>query len=453
MNDIVVSYIIYFSIIIQIVGLAFAAFIDPYIIAKHRRVILINTLLTMILVAQNYFEVGFSKIANMYRVRLYVGIVGYIIRPLILLMWLYLVKKNQKLIVAWGLIVLNALIHLTALFSDICFTINKKNIFERGPLGYTCHIISGILLLYLLWLSSDMYIDLVYKKQRTEKEYNSSDNEEDSIGRWKDELFRYRNGMEGLLPIWCVLMIVVSVVLDSKLYSPDATVSFLTMAIVSSNLFYYIWLHTGLVQEHEEDLRARQRIQIMMSQIQPHFLYNTLSTIQALCLSDPERAAYTSEIFGVYLRQNLDSLNQTELIPIEKELEHTKIYVEIEQIRFPSINVEYDLNEIGDNDIYLPALSIQPIVENAIRHGVRGIKNGRIKVSVHKKDKLFEITIKDNGRGFNAGEVGGFGSTHIGIKNVKERIENQCKGTLSVESSPGEGTMVTICVPELDDME
>ena len=111
--------------------------------------------------------------------------------------------------------------------------------------------------------------------------------------------------------------------------------SFLTISIVISSVLYYIWLHFQFVQAHEKDLAAEQRIQIMMSQIQPHFLYNTLATIRSLCLRSPETAAQTIDKFSRYLRQNLDTLDQNGLIPFSKELERVKIYTEIEMLMFP----------------------------------------------------------------------------------------------------------------------
>ena len=83
----------------------------------------------------------------------------------------------------------------------------------------------------------------------------------------------------------------------------------------------------------------------MISQIQPHFLFNTLTTIRALCRSDPQKAEQVTTLFSNYLRQNLDSLETQEMIPLEKELEHVKIYAEIEMTRFPNIRVEYDIRE------------------------------------------------------------------------------------------------------------
>ena len=214
---------------------------------------------------------------------------------------------------------------------------------------------------------------------------------------------------------------------------------------MTSSLLFYIWIHLQFVREHEEDLKARQRIQIMVSQIQPHFLYNTLSTIQAMCVTDPMGAKDTIEKFGIYLRQNIDSLSQAELIPVQKELEHTHIYAEIEMVRYENVMVEFNTPDLGFS---LPTLTIQPLVENAIRHGVRIRENGLVTVRTRKKEGYHEIVVEDNGKGFDTGLIAHFDEEHIGLKNVRERIEKLCGGSMHIESCIGEGTVITIHIPE-----
>ena len=182
-----------------------------------------------------------------------------------------------------------------------------------------------------------------------------------------------------------------------------------------------------------------------MSQIQPHFLYNTLSTVQALCRIDPEKASEVTEKFAKYLRQNLESLDKDECIPIKKELEHTRIYSEIEMVRFPQIEIIYD---IKDEDFSIPALSIQPMVENAIRHGVRIREHGVVSISTDFGERFHKIVIKDNGKGFDVKSLETMESSHIGVKNVKERIEKMCNGVVNIESTIGEGTTITIRIPK-----
>ena len=125
-------------------------------------------------------------------------------------------------------------------------------------------------------------------------------------------------------------------------------------------------------------------------------------------------------------------------------MEHTRIYAEIEKVRFDNIRVEYD---IQDDRFDLPPLTIQPLVENAIRHGVRIREEGVVRVSTRKTEADHEIVVWDNGTGFDISKIGAAEGTHIGIRNVRERIEGMCGGTLQVESNLGEGTTVTITIP------
>ena len=158
-------------------------------------------------------------------------------------------------------------------------------------------------------------------------------------------------------------------------------------------------------------------------------------------MTDPSKASYVAENFGTYLRQNLESLEYEGLIPLEKELAHTRVYSEIEMIRFPKIEVIYD---IDDNDILLPPLTIQPLVENSIRHGVRERKNGRVEVHTRYVDGHHEIIVKDNGVGFDPDSLEpSTGGKHIGMNNVRDRIEEMCQGVMEIDSNEN-GTTITI---------
>ena len=151
------------------------------------------------------------------------------------------------------------------------------------------------------------------------------------------------------------------------------------------------------------------------------------------------------EDFSTYLRQNLETLNRTELIPIKKELEHTRLYAEIETLRFPNIRVDY---RIEDDAFSIPALTIQPLVENAIRHGVRSRKDGLVTVSTARGTGGHRITIEDNGVGFDTNREAGGEKSHIGIQNVKARIEQTCGGTMVLRSEIGKGTCITLFIPD-----
>lgn len=402
-----------FVIVILLVGLTLAVVSDAYIRPKHRRLMLLIIAVIFLLVVENVLDHLLETSWLNVPLRKVVDIIGYSVRPVILVLFMYIVSRRRIHWAAWALVCVNAAIHMTALFSNICFDITPQNTFYRlGPLGFTCHIVSGILLLVLLYLS--------IRENRDEKIW----------ALW--------------LPLFNTALIVVAAMMDTffrKLLSP---VSFVTAAVVVCSGFYYIWLHQQFVREHEEDLKAQQRIQIMISQIQPHFLYNTLSTIQALCDEDPQKASETTGKFATYLRQNIDSLSLTGRIPFDKELEHTQIYADIEMIRFPNIRLVQD---IQDRAFTVPALTVQPLVENAIRHGVRIREEGVVEISSRRTPDAHEITIRDNGKGFDTEEVKEAPGAHIGIANVRERIEQMCGGTLAIESRMGEGTTVTIRIP------
>ena len=376
--------------------------------------------LVFCLIVQNYLDYLLTAGQPMVVLRRIVAIIGYSIRPPILLFFLCIVNPQKPRKLLWILVGINAGIHLTALFSDICFTIDSQNMFQGGwpVLKESCLITSMILLGCLLYT---MF-----------REYSSS------------------KRLENWIPVFAVSIILLSLLLDSCVHDTLQPVSFLTISIVISSAFYYIWLHLQFVRVHENALAAEQRIQIMMTQIQPHFLYNTLATIRSLCLKSPETAARTIDKFSKYLRQNLDTLNQAELIPFNQELEHVRIYTEIEMLMFPYIHIDYD---IEDDCFMLPTLTVQPLVENAIRHGVRAREVGKIDITVRKVEGGHTVVIADNGLGFDPAAIDTAGGRHIGIRNVRERLERQCGGTLTLQSRPGEGTTVTIFVPasERDD--
>ncbi len=198
----------------------------------------------------------------------------------------------------------------------------------------------------------------------------------------------------------------------------------------------------------QEQKNEQMKVDLMLSQIQPHFLFNALYVIQEICRIDPETAYLAVGEFSQYLRHNMDSININVPIPFSKELEHTKHYVKLQQLRFGSaLDVRY---ELACTHFQLPTLTLQPIVENAIRYGVRQRKGGRgtVIVSTAEKSDAYEICVTDNGPGFNPDEVPKDGLAHVGLKNVRERLRRVSNGDLVIESQIGEGTKVTIRVPK-----
>ena len=189
------------------------------------------------------------------------------------------------------------------------------------------------------------------------------------------------------------------------------------------------------------------RILLMISQIQPHFLYNILNTIYHLCDKDIELAKKAVDDFSTYLRNNINSLSTTELVSFSKELENIKTYIELEKVRFgEELEVKYN---IQTSDFYLPILSIQPLVENAVKHGVSKKRGGgSILISSYEDEHNYIVTISDTGVGYDINNALHDGKTHIGIQNVKERLESRVKGILTIESKIGEGTKAIVSIPK-----
>ncbi len=200
-------------------------------------------------------------------------------------------------------------------------------------------------------------------------------------------------------------------------------------------------------QMKEKDLELSEyRVSIMLSQIQPHFLYNSLVVIKQLCDIDPNMAQEAIVEFSAYLRGNMDSLTIKKPIPFQQEMEHVKNYLSLEKKRFEDrVNVIYDIQE---TDFRIPSLTLQPIVENAVRHGItKNEAGGTITISTRLQEGCYIIGIIDNGVGFDPDEKIADGGTHVGIENVRNRLAGMCNGRLEIKSTPGAGTEVMIYIP------
>ena len=294
------------------------------------------------------------------------------------------------------------------------------------------------------------------------------------------------------LPVWvsvqsviCIVMIVLLILRVVKGDKKEKTLSAFAMlpmisfiidvtgivfslwqgGIVSEAIFIFIFVASVIVllkvvpQNLNAAIRAREleaekmilkaeltesRIATMISQIQPHFIYNTLGTIEQLCITEPKEASKLVRNFSLYLRGNFSELDNAKPIRFSKEMNHVKHYTDIEQVRFPDMTIQYDLRSV---EFLLPALSVQPLVENAIKHGLMGLEEGGIvTISAYETENSYVVEVTDDGVGFDMNA--GFDETkHVGIKNIRGRIEAMCGGSLTIESEIGKGTKATIRIP------
>lgn len=192
---------------------------------------------------------------------------------------------------------------------------------------------------------------------------------------------------------------------------------------------------------------TRLRTDIMLSQIQPHFLCNALGAIGRLCKTDVE-AKQAIAAFSRYLRENVNALSSDAMVPFASELEHAQTYLWLEQLRFEDdLGVSYD---IAVTDFLMPTLTLQPLVENAVRHGVRGTEEGvgTVQIMSAEREDCWEIVVADDGPGFDPDAPLDNTRPHVGLSNVRERLALVCDGSLHIDTAPGRGCRVTIRIPK-----
>ncbi len=237
----------------------------------------------------------------------------------------------------------------------------------------------------------------------------------------------------------------ISIIINYFYYKYIFTYATLTMAIL------IIYINIQLEQEKkmkELELKVNEnKMSLMLSQIQPHFLYNVLNAIDGLCYEN-EKAHMALISFANYFRFNMDSLGQKKLIPFEKELNHTKQYLWLEKLRFEErLNIIYEINVI---DFLIPVLTLQPIVENAVCHGITKKRSGgTITIKTEEIMDYYIITVIDDGVGINHDKPLSKNKSHMGIVNVRDRLLVACNGKIIIESTIDKGTNVRIEIPKL----
>ena len=227
------------------------------------------------------------------------------------------------------------------------------------------------------------------------------------------------------------------------------------MKIIFTALFVFHLIRAAwlVVKNQRDSIKAEQlkeelknsRIVLAMSQIRTHFVFNILNAISGMCEYNPQKADETLVMFSHYLRSNINIMEDDEPEAFTKALEYLEEYVHLEQVRFGE-KIRFTKNIEADN-FKIPPLVLQPLAENAIRHGLLHKKQGGT-VSLHTWTENGEniIEISDDGVGFDTTKAPGEES--VGMKNVRFRLQYMVGGTMDVKSTPGQGTTVTIRIPE-----
>lgn len=398
---------------ILLFGVGVFLYFDQYM-EKRRKNILAGCIVASIILnikADTSYILDLPKYKDILFLRLLNSFVGYTLRPALLWgFWEQLQGEKPKIIhrIMQVLVVGNFLIFTTCFYSNLTFGFSEGTYhFLRGPLGYTAHIVMAIMML--------LFIPTLIQL--------------------------YRNGKKRdfFVDTISLLLILGAVCIDTL-----GTVHCLHYVITMECFFYFAFSHLELEKEHTKTLIEAQKADMMLMQIKPHFINNTLGTIQALCQINPSLAEKITGQFARYLRTNLTVMDKQSTISIMEEIEHTKIYLEIEMVRYPWIEAEYD---IQDTDFCVPTLTIQPLAENAVQHGLRKQQHGKIRISTERTDEGHMVKIFDNGVGFDKDSIVTNTEHGIGLKNVKYRIEMVSHGTMQIESDIDKGTTITILIP------
>ena len=258
--------------------------------------------------------------------------------------------------------------------------------------------------------------------------------------------------------VWCTHLLLPSV---SSFVDRELGTHTSFFCITMSILFMYITINQetelSIIAQHI-DLEKKERelqevkMHVMISQIQPHFIYNVLNIICILCHKNPKEASRTTRLFAKYLKMNVESLKKNKPVPFDEELSHAKTYLKLEKVRFRD---ELEINyEIGPRNFCLPALSLQPMVENAVKHGLCMKEDGvgHLNISTKEDNNNWYVIVSDDGVGYDTNvKKKDDGRTHIGVENTKMRIEMMCHGSMDTFSLPGRGTNVVMTIPKLYD--
>jgi len=239
---------------------------------------------------------------------------------------------------------------------------------------------------------------------------------------------------------YCILP-AVSIIIQNAL--PGYAIAYLALFISIEILFLFLNVEKNIRLEEDEKKLHEANIRIMMSQIQPHFIYNTLSSISTLITMNPYDAQKALDDFTDYLRANFSALTQTKLVSFRDELMHIKTYANLEKHRFNDrLNMVYDIQVI---DFPVPPLTIQPLVENAIKHGIlKKIEGGEVTLRTYEDENAYYVEIEDDGVGFDMEKIDFSNNKHIGLNNVRHRLKSMCKGDIVFSSQVGKGTKVVV---------
>ncbi|MBQ7218188.1 MAG: histidine kinase [Ruminococcus sp.] len=240
-----------------------------------------------------------------------------------------------------------------------------------------------------------------------------------------------------------IYLIPMTTALSVYLFNYIATFIVFGLALCAMIMFGLILMDNVREYMHQQQELANERASVMVLQMRPHFIYNTMMGIYYLCDQDPAKAKQVTLDFTTYLRKNFTALASENTIPFRDELEHTRAYLAVEQAQFEDVLfVSFDTPHTM---FRVPPLTLQPIVENAVKHGMTASSDPiHISVTTRLTDTENEIIVEDDGPGFNAVDND---EPHIALNNIKQRLELMCGGKLTITPRKDGGTSVKVTIP------
>jgi signal transduction histidine kinase len=229
----------------------------------------------------------------------------------------------------------------------------------------------------------------------------------------------------------------------------DITGAYLPIVFIAQAMSYYQRLREREFRASQLEIQlAKSHLQVLKSQMQPHFLFNTLNSISALMLTDVRAADKMMTRLSDLLRITLEN-NATQVTKLSRELEFVSGYLEIEKIRFDDrLNVVFDIDpDTLDADV--PALLLQPLVENAVKHGIsRRSEGGEVRIRASHDDRNLILTIADNGPGLADSGISD-PKPRLGLRTTRERLKTLygAEQSLDIRELPGSGVEVSVQIP------
>lgn len=298
--------------------------------------------------------------------------------------------------------------------TGLLYTIDEQNVYQRAPL-YSLSLLGPTLTL----LGSAVLL-LLFRERLSKRERRA----------------------------FCVYLLIPLAAIAAQPFVYG--VYLILLATVTSVFTMHMFILADQTERYYSQVQegAQLKVDLMLSQIQPHFLYNSLGAIQALCRKDPETAEQAVREFAEFLRHNISSLDTDRPIPFRQELLHTQNYLALQKLRFrDDLNILYDLE---CEAFSLPTLTLQPLVENAVTHGIRQTASGKGTVTIRTREMEdhYEVSVIDDGAGFDPAAPGTGAGAHIALQNIRARLARVSGGSLRIVSAPGMGASVTILIPK-----